>query len=88
MLTNLIGGTISKTDMKGTNVFFLVIMLLLVLIIKVVLVQWSYNKIFPLLMYNVNGDDNQDFKTITFTESIIVVILFKIRGIWAGSSLF
>ena len=22
MLTNLIGGTISKTDMKGTNVFF------------------------------------------------------------------
>ena len=28
MLTNLIGGTISKTDMKGTNVFFLVIMLL------------------------------------------------------------
>jgi|TARA_B110001469_G_C9635285_1_gene318402 hypothetical protein len=77
MLTNLIGGTISKTDMKGTNVFFLVIMLLLVLIIKVVLVQWSYNKIFPLLMYNVNGDDNQDFKTITFTESIIVVILFN-----------
>ena len=77
MLTNLIGGTISKTDMKGTNVFFLVIMLLLVLIIKVVLVQWSYNKIFPLLMYNVNGDVNQDFKTITFTESIIVVILFN-----------
>ena len=77
MLTNLIGGTISKTGMKGTNVFFLVIMFLLVLLLKVVLVQWSYNKIFPLLMYNVNGDVNQDFKTITFTESIIVVILFN-----------
>jgi len=77
MLSNMIGGTISKTKMTYGNSITIFIIFVLIFLIKVILVQWSYNKIFPLLMYNVNGDDNQDFKTITFTESIIVVILFN-----------
>ena len=54
----------------------LFLMVVLVFFIKVFLVQWSYNRIFPLLRYNMTGN-NKDFRPLTFIESIIVVILFN-----------
>ena len=47
------------------------------LFIMVVLVQWSYNRIFPVLRYNMTGNTTKDFKPLTFVESIVVVILFN-----------
>ena len=77
MLTTLIGGTVSKTDMNGSNILIVFLIILLVLAIKVILVQWSYNKIFPLLLYNINGENNKNFEKITFFDSIVIVILFN-----------
>ena len=55
----------------------LFLMVFLVFFIKVFLVQWSYNRIFPVLRYNATGNEKGDFKPLTFVESIIVVILFN-----------
>ena len=54
--------------------FFL--MIVVIFFIKVILVQWSYNRIFPILRYNATGQTN-NFRPLTFTQSIIVVILFN-----------
>ena len=54
----------------------LFLMVVLVFFIKVFLVQWSYNRIFPLLRYNMTNS-TKDFRPLTFIESIIVVILFN-----------
>jgi hypothetical protein len=51
-------------------------MLFLVFFIKVFLVQWSYNRIFPVLRYNFTGQRG-DFRPLTFVESIVFVILFN-----------
>jgi len=47
--------------------------------IKILLVQWSYNTIFPLLRYNFVGNyrEEYEFKKLTFFQSTIVVILFN-----------
>ena len=55
----------------------LFLILILTFFIKVILVQWSYNTIFPLLRYNMTGNNVKDFRPLTFVESIVVVILFN-----------
>jgi hypothetical protein len=77
MLSNMIGGTISKTKMTTPNTIMVLFILFLFFIIKVILVQWSYNTIFPTLRYNVFGDENYNFQSLTFFESVVVVILFN-----------
>jgi hypothetical protein len=77
MLSNMIGGTISKTKMTYGNSITIFIIFVLIFLIKVILVQWSYNSIFPTLRYNVVGDDGAEFQPLTFFESVIVVILFN-----------
>lgn len=59
------------------NSISLFLMLILTFFIKVILVQWSYNTIFPLLRYNMTGNTIKDFRPLTFVESIVVVILFN-----------
>ena len=71
MIAGFIKGNKIKTDSLS-----LLIMLILVFFIKVILVQWSYNTIFPLLRYNMIND-TKDFRPLTFVESIVVVILFN-----------
>lgn len=70
----MIGGA-SKTiekSMNGPGLFF---MLIVVFLLNVILVQWSYNKVFPILSNNMGYSG--EFKPLTFGESILVVILFN-----------
>ena len=59
-----------------TSSWQLIISVFIIFFIQVWLVQWSYNTIFPLLIYNTTGNNNNNFKPLTYAESIIVVILF------------
>ena len=52
MIAGFVKGNKIKTDSVS-----LFIMLVLVFFIKVFLVQWSYNTIFPLLRYSARLDD-------------------------------
>ena len=70
-MAGFIKGNKIKTDSLS-----LLLMLILVFFIKVILVQWSYNTIFPLLRYNMIND-TKNFRPLTFVESIVVVILFN-----------
>jgi hypothetical protein len=75
MLNNLMIGGASKTiekSMNGPGLFF---MLVVVFFLNVILVQWSYNKVFPVLSNNMGYSG--EFKPLTFGESILVVILFN-----------
>ena len=71
----MIGGFIKGNKMKVDSLQ-LFLMVVLVFFIKVFLVQWSYNRIFPLLRYNMTNT-TKDFRPLTFIESIVVVILFN-----------
>ena len=71
----MIGGFVKGNKMKIDSIS-LFLMLILTFFIKVILVQWSYNTIFPLLRYNITND-TKDFRPLTFIESIVVVILFN-----------
>ena len=64
----------NKIEVDSLQLFLMVV---LVFFIKVFLVQWSYNRIFPVLRYNVVGHSERNFRPLTFLESIIVVILFN-----------
>ena len=70
-----------KGFVKGNKIkidsLSLFLMVVLVFFIKVILVQWSYNTIFPVLRYNAVGNTTKDFRPLTFVESIVVVILFN-----------
>ena len=72
----MIAGFVKGNKMKIDSVS-LFLMMILVFFIKVILVQWSYNRIFPLLRYNVVGHSERNFRPLTFIESIVVVILFN-----------
>jgi len=72
----MIGGFVKGNKMKIDSLS-LFLMLILTFFIKVVLVQWSYNTIFPVLRYNMTNNTTKDFKPLTFVESIVVVILFN-----------
>ena len=72
----MIGGFVKGNKMKVDSLS-LFLMVVLVFFIKVILVQWSYNTIFPLLRYNMTGNTTKDFRPLTFVESIVVVILFN-----------
>ena len=71
----MIAGFVKGNKMKVDSVS-LFLMLILTFFIKVILVQWSYNTIFPVLRYNMTSRQG-DFRPLTFVESIIVVILFN-----------
>ena len=74
----MIAGFVKGNKMKIDSVS-LFLMLILTFFIKVILVQWSYNTIFPVLRYNMTGHlkEVKDFRPLTFVESIVVVILFN-----------
>ena len=72
----MIGGFVKGNKIKIDSMS-LFLMLILTFFIKVILVQWSYNTIFPLLRYNMINDTVKDFRPLTFVESIVVVILFN-----------
>ena len=72
----MIGGFVKGNKMKIDSLQ-LFLMMILIFFIKAFLVQWSYNRIFPILRYNMTGNTTKDFRPLTFIESIIFVILFN-----------
>ena len=71
----MIGGFVKGKKMKIDSLQFLLV-ILMVFLIKAFLVQWSYNWIMPKLIYNINGKQD-NFRQLSYMESIIVVILFN-----------
>ena len=77
----MLGGSLEKASQKMTNnmgkngdiyMFFLGVMML---VLKTLMVQWAYNKIWPKLMVN-SGQNVDNFKPLDFNEALLVVILF------------
>ena len=81
VLKRMLGGGLEKASKKMTSkmgnngdiyMFLLGIMMLL---LKTLMVQWSYNNIWPKLMIN-SGQDINKFKPLNFHESFLLVVLF------------
>ena len=70
----MIGGFVKGTKLKVDSLQFFIAMIA-VFFIKVYLVQWSYNRVFPVLKYNMTGTQGE-FRKLTYMDSIVVVILF------------
>jgi len=71
----MIGGFLKGNKMKIDSLLFFFVMIV-IFFIKAWLVQWSYNRVFPVLRYNMTGNQGE-FRKLTYIESIIVVILFN-----------
>jgi hypothetical protein len=81
VLRRMLGGSLEKaskemTTKMGKNgdvyMFFLGVMML---ILKTLMVQWAYNKIWPKLMVN-SGQSIERFRPLDFHEAFLLVILF------------
>ena len=71
------GGKEIKSAIRGnvgTNKLTMIGLLVLFFILKVLVVQWSYNKIAPKIISNM-GNSTQQFKPLTFEESLIFTLL-------------
>ena len=60
----------------GTDTLSMSALLVLFFILKVLVVQWSYNKIAPKLISNM-GNSTQQFKPLTFEESLLFTLLIS-----------
>jgi len=73
----MLGGGLEKASQKmgkhgEVYMFFLGV---LMLILKTLMVQWAYNKIWPKLMVN-SGQSIEKFKPLDFHEAFLLVVLF------------
>jgi hypothetical protein len=59
---------------NGGNFFMFFIIILASLLIRAIIVQWSYNFIIPRLMY-IHGRDMSHVRQITFLESLVLMLL-------------
>lgn len=74
----MFGGGI-KNKLKETskdNQLFFMTMGIFIILLKTMIVQWSYNKIWPKLTSNT-GLNPSNFEPLTFYESFLFVILFE-----------
>ena len=72
------GGKLKKmiNDEKLSSLFAIFFMIVLVLLIKAYVVQLTYNMMWPKIVENSGGDTSR-FKSLTFYEALIMVILFS-----------
>ena len=81
VLRRMIGGSLEKASkevtkkMGGNGQLFMFFMGVLMLVLKTLMIQWAYNKIWPKLMVN-SGQNIDNFEPLNFNESLLVVILF------------
>ncbi len=77
----LVGGGVISKDMALDNsgdILSIMLLALFVLLIKGILVMFSYNWIAPKLIFNFRNQYKlEDFRPLTIWEAIIVVILFN-----------
>ena len=65
---------IVKGEKAGSATFLLSLVIFFVL--RVLIVQWTYNTIAPRLIGNLNQDTRQ-FKPLTFNEALMFVLLIS-----------
>lgn len=70
-------------DGKQKNILMIILMLLILLLIKGLIVYLLYNFMMPKLIYSLSENKSleiieSNFKTISFTESVLLVILFNV----------
>jgi|688.fasta_scaffold1561828_2 hypothetical protein len=75
VIKKMAGGTTQNSESSG-NGFMLFLITLCLFLIKVLLVMISYNIVVPRILESYSVD-MQRFRTITFVESIFLVILFN-----------
>ena len=71
------GGKELKSAVRGglgTNKLSMMALLVLFFVLKVLVVQWSYNKVAPKLISNW-GNSTQQFKPLTFEEALMFTLL-------------
>ena len=71
----MIGGFVKGNKLRVDSLQFFIAMVA-IFFIKAWLVQWSYNRVFPVLKYNMTGNQGE-FRKLTYLEAIVVVILFN-----------
>jgi hypothetical protein len=67
---------------KQTNIFFILLTILLMLLLKGLIVFYTYNFLVPKLILSLSVDRSiedieNNFKQISYSESILMVILFN-----------
>ena len=76
----MIGGGIELQkiyeEYKLERIFNLSITVIIILLIRSYIVQKTYNLMWPKIVRNTGGDDSK-FTSLTFYESIMVVLLFS-----------
>jgi len=80
-MNNSINGTMYNGKQK--NILMIILMLLILLLIKGLIVYLLYNFMIPKLIYSFSENKSleiieSNFKTISFTESVLLVILFNV----------
>ena len=73
------GGKELKSAVRGglgTNKFGVMIMVALFFVLKVLVVQWTYNKIAPKLISNW-GNSTKQFIPLTFEEALMFTLLIS-----------
>jgi len=71
------GGKEIKSAIRGgigTNKLSVMALLVLFFVLKILVVQWAYNKIAPKLISNL-GNSTQQFKPLTFEEALMFTLL-------------
>ena len=76
----MIGGGIELQkiyeEFKIERIFNLSIVVIIILLIRSYIVQKTYNLMWPKIVRNTGGDDSK-FTSLTFYESIMIVLLFS-----------
>jgi small-conductance mechanosensitive channel len=73
---SLSGGARSSSGMNGISPFGLFVATLVLLLVKVFIVMICYNTLMPRLLMSYNVDMS-NYRSLTFTESILLVVLFN-----------
>jgi flagellar basal body-associated protein FliL len=73
----------SMNNNKQKNILIIILMLLILLLIKGLIVYLLYNFMIPKIIYSVSENKSleiieSNFKPISFTESVFLVILFNV----------
>ena len=71
----MIGGAEKLLDsLSSEKVFKIMGLSLVVFLVKSMIVQWSYNTIWPRLLEN-NSVSTRKFKPLTFVEAMVITLL-------------
>ena len=78
MINNMVGGGLKNMykNLGKEGDINLFLLALFILLLKTIIVQWTYNQIWPKISYN-SGNDTSKFSPLTFYEALLFVILIE-----------